>query len=171
LFCPNCGKEQANDAIFCHNCGQRLMPFAQNTKPDQPLIPYNTTATPETGKTKNRHGCLLAYLIFLIVVFASVVIYYIAAASFVNSTLGLRGWTLPVLIILGLLDIVCAVALLRWKKWGFWGFCALAVITLIVNISSGSGIATSLTGLIGIAVMYGVLNIGDKDNKGWPQLD
>ena len=161
MYCPNCGKEQANDAIFCHNCGQKLNSIIQN----------NATATPETGNIKKRHGCLTAYLIFLIVVFAVFVIYYIAAASFVNSTLRLSGWTLPVLIILGLLDIVCAVALFRWKKWGFWGFCALAVVTLIVNISSGSGIATSLTGLIGIAVMYGVLNIGDKENKGWPQLE
>ena len=171
MFCPNCGKEQANNAIFCHNCGQKLRPIEQDTKQEQSILQNNASGTPETGKTKKRHGCLTAYLIFLIVVASGVVIYYITAASFVNSTLGLSGWTLPVLVVLGLLDIVCAIALFRWKKWGFWGFCALAVVTLIVNISSGSGIATSLTGLIGIAVMYGVLNIGDKDNKGWPQLD
>lgn len=161
MFCPNCGKEQPNDAIYCHNCGQKLNPIIQN----------NATATPETGKTKKRHGCLLAYLIFLIVVVAVVVIYYIASASSLQLTLGLPGWIVPVLIILCLLEIVCAVALLRWKKWGFWGFCALAVVALIVNIASGLGIASSLTGLIGIALMYGVLNIGGKDDKGWPQLD
>jgi len=126
---------------------------------------------PEIGKTKKRHGCLMAYLIFLIVIVAGVVVYYIANASSLKSTFNLPRWTLPMLIILALLEIVCAIALLKWKKWGFWGFCALAVASLIVNIFSGLGFITSLTGLIGIAIMYGVLNIGNKENKGWPQLD
>ena len=180
MFCPNCGKEQIGDSSFCYNCGQRLL--QQELKPDIGTeLPYtkqeqntkqnNTTETPETGKIKKRHGCLMAYLIFLIVVVTVVGIYYVADASYLKSTLGLPEWTLPVLVVLCVLEIVCAFALLKWKKWGFWGFCALAVIALIVNISSGLEVTSSLTGLVGIAVMYGVLNIGDKENKGWTQLD
>jgi hypothetical protein len=127
--------------------------------------------TPETEKTKKRHGCLTAYLIFLIVVIAITVIYYIADSKSLKSTLKLPGWSLPVSAVLCLLEIVCAIAIFKWKRWGFWGFCVLAMAALIVNISSGLGIATSIIGLVGIAIMYGVLNIGNKENKGWPQLD
>ena len=175
MFCPNCGKEQVEDSTFCHNCGQRLKPLGQETKQEQIIIQNNITETPktpETGKTKTRHGCLTAYLIFLIIAAAIVVVYYIARVISLTATTGSPGWTTPVLVVLCLLEIVCAVALLRWKKWGFWGFCTIVVVTLIVNIASGLGIASSvISGLIGVAFLYGVLQIGDKANKGWPQLD
>jgi hypothetical protein len=70
----------------------------------------------------------------------------------------------------GLVNVLCAVALLRWKKWGFWGFVASAVAIFIVNLSIGLGPSSVLGGAVGVAVLYGVLQIG-KENKGWPQLE
>ena len=76
----------------------------------------------------------------------------------------------PVLIVVSLFNLLCAIMLFKWKKWAFWGFCASAVVVIAVNLSAGIGIAASLGGLIGVAILYGVLHIGG-DNKGWPQLD
>jgi hypothetical protein len=59
---------------------------------------------------------------------------------------------------------------LNGKKWGFWGFIASSIVALFVNLSIGMGIGQSLLGLVGIALLYGVLHIG-KENKGWPQLE
>ena len=59
--------------------------------------------------------------------------------------------------------------LLKWKKWGFWGLVASSIIVLILNISLGMG-PLALLGLVSIALVYGVLQIG-TESKGWPQLD
>ena len=79
-------------------------------------------------------------------------------------------WSFPVLIIMSIFNLVCAVSLFRWKKWGFWGFLASGIIVIIVNLSIGLSTASALGGIVGIAILYGVLQIG-KENKGWPQLD
>ena len=129
------------------------------------------TETPETKKQKKRHGCLTAYLVLILLVFVSVIVYYTADANILKTTLRLPGWTIPAELVLSTLEIICVIALLMWKKWGFWGYCGLAAAVLIVNIISGANIYLSVTGLTGIAITYGMLNIGDKSDKGWPQLE
>ena len=79
-------------------------------------------------------------------------------------------WALIVLGVVAVFNLVCAIALFNWKKWGFWGFIISSIVTLVINLNIGLGVAQSLSGLIGVAVLYGVLQIG-KENKGWPQLD
>ena len=78
-------------------------------------------------------------------------------------------WAIPVLIACGLLNIVFAVALLGWKKWGFYGFGVMSILIFVVNIAAGLG-AQSVPGLIGIVVLYAVLQIGGERNT-WKQLE
>lgn len=68
-----------------------------------------------------------------------------------------------------LADIVFAVALLRWRKWGFFGFVVTTAISVFVHMSMGMGIVRSLYGFAGIAILYGVLEIGGA-NKAWGRL-
>jgi hypothetical protein len=75
-----------------------------------------------------------------------------------------------VLIILSLFNLVCAIQLLRWKKWGFWGYCVSTVVAVAISLSLGLGISSLIGGILGIAILFGVLHIG-RENKGWPQLD
>ena len=79
-------------------------------------------------------------------------------------------WLFLFMAILGVFNLICAIALFRWKKWGFWGVCGSGAIALIVNLWIGLGIGPSVGGLLGVALLYGVLHRG-KDNKGWPQLE
>jgi hypothetical protein len=125
--------------------------------------------TPSGPKTKNRHGCLTVWLILLIVGAFIVIFEYVAESDLLQSTGGLPGWSIGAFIVIGIWEIVCAIALFRWKKWGFWGFCIIAVIGVLINIVLGLGVL-SFVGLVGIAMLYGVLHIG-KENKGWPQLE
>jgi len=182
MICPKCGAAQKGEPNFCEKCGFRLKPPEQELKPaagqDTNLVkpkPSNTTnnmtETPETKKQKKRHGCLTAYLVLILLVFVSVIVYYTADANILKTTLRLPGWTIPAELVLSTLEIICVIALLMWKKWGFWGYCGLAAAVLIVNIISGANIYLSVTGLTGIAITYGMLNIGDKSDKGWPQLE
>lgn len=120
---------------------------------------------------KQRHGCLTAYLIFMIIASLLSSASYIFASELIFSQFpDAPSWAGPVLIVLGLLNIVLAIALFMWKKWGFYGALALSVVTFFVNLAIGIGIGQALFGLIGIAILFGVLQIGDK-NKGWPQLE
>jgi hypothetical protein len=125
--------------------------------------------TPETGKRKKRHGCLTAWLILIIVVAIISTVRYLAGAIFWGSFGNLPGWVIPVSVIGVVFTVVCAGALFKWKKWGFWGYCAISVVAFIINISFGLGV-TSFAGLVGVAILYGVLNIGGE-NKGWSQLE
>jgi uncharacterized membrane protein YfhO len=120
---------------------------------------------------KNRHGCLTAYLVFMMIMNSGAALLYLFGADLVLQGMpNMPEWSFPVLIIMSIFNLVCAVSLFRWKKWGFWGFLASGIIVIIVNLSIGLSTASALGGIVGIAILYGVLQIG-KENKGWPQLD
>ncbi len=120
---------------------------------------------------KERHGCLTAWLVVMIVGNLIVAVYYlVSSASFRQAMPSGSEWTLPASIILLLFNMVCAVALLNWKKWGFWGICVSSTIVLIVNLSAGLGIIPALSALLGVILLFWVLHIG-REKKGWPQLD
>ena len=79
-------------------------------------------------------------------------------------------WVYGVMAITGLLNLISAVAILRWKKWGFWLFASTSFITVCLNYTMGINFATSIFGLVGVLILYGVLHIGG-DKKGWTQLE
>ena len=133
---------------------------------DTPLEPPPLSSAP----TPPRHGCVTAWLIFMIVVNALTAI----GTPFSLNSLRQAGMhpsvpLIGVLVVCAVANIVFAVALLRWMKWGFYGFAATTVIALVVNLILGVGLGSSLLGLIGIAILYGVLNVGQA-NKAWPRL-
>jgi hypothetical protein len=47
---------------------------------------------------------------------------------------------------------------------------ASAAVALGVNIAIGLGPLAAIGGIIGVSLLYGVLQIG-KENKGWSQLE
>jgi hypothetical protein len=171
MFCPRCGKEQVDNPVFCRNCGERLrLPepakesgaVAHASPPDNDALTQKEPEERQMSEQKQRHGCLTAYLIFAIIVNSAAALYYIfeGLAVFIIGA---------IFIIVVIFNIVCFIALFKWKKWGFWGFVVSAIVALCLNFYIGFG-PVSFFGLIGIAVLYGVLQIG-KENKGWPQLD
>jgi hypothetical protein len=120
---------------------------------------------------KNRHGCLTAWLVLMIIANSATALMYLFGSGAIRQSLpNMPGWAFPVLIVMSLFNLVCAIALFQWKKWGFWGFCGSSVVALVVNLSVGPGIGPALGGVVGVLLLYGVLHIG-KENKGWPQLE
>ena len=123
------------------------------------------------AENKQRHGCLTAWLIMMIITNAACALMYSIGSAAIKTTYpDAPGWTFPVLIVFSLLNLAYAIAIFKWKKWGFWGFCVSSLVVLGVNLTIGLGLLQSLGGLVGVAIFYGVLHIG-KENKGWPQLD
>jgi len=123
------------------------------------------------GATKSRHGCLTTWLVLMIVANSATALMYLFGSEAIRRALpSAPGWVFPVLGVFALFNLVCSVALLQWKKWGFLGFSVSSVVTLAVNLSMGLGLVPALGGLLGLLVLYGVLQIG-RENKGWPQLE
>ena len=130
-------------------------------------------------EVKSRHGCLMAWLILIIIMNSAVALMYLInplRRGMISQILpNVPVWVSIVSIVISIFIVVCAIALLLWKKWGFWGICATSVVSLIVNLSVGSsGIGQVLFSvfncLLGVVLLFGVLHIGKKENKGWPQL-
>ena len=73
--------------------------------------------------------------------------------------------------ILNAANVVFSVMLYRWKKIGFWGIVGISIVALIINLSMGLGINQSLFGLVGIVVLYGILQIKTNNVKAWDNLE
>ncbi len=123
-----------------------------------------------TNPTKQRHGCLTAWLILSIISNAFTALLYLINLAGSGNLGNIPVWALILLIILSAFNVICAILLFKWKKMGFWGFCISSVLVMIVNLALGLQVYLVLLGIVGVAVLYGVLQIG-KENKGWPQLE
>ena len=120
---------------------------------------------------KHRHGCLTAFLIVGIIANIAAALFYSLGSKLVRyNSPNLPAWSLPTLAVIGLCNVVFFIALFLWKKWAFYAFIASAVVTFIINLSIGENPIASLFGLCGVAILYGVLQIGGV-NKGWTQLE
>jgi hypothetical protein len=130
---------------------------------------------------KQRHGCLTTYLVltFISICIGILANIYIASnfdvwkSSIASVSQNPSAISKETFIFSGLLCIphlVFLVGLLKWKKWGFYGIIGVSIVSFILNISSGLGLGRSFLGLAGIAILYGVLNIGGE-NRAWRQLE
>ena len=123
------------------------------------------------NEQKKRHGCLTAWLVLMLISNSAVVLIYVLGSAVVRQYYpNAPGWAFPALTLGGVLNIVFIVALFRWKKWGFWGSVATYALSSVVGLVVGLSVAQTLNGLTGLAILFGVLQIG-KQNKGWPQLE
>jgi len=131
------------------------------------------TENEPTIKPKQRHGCVTAWLIIIIIANAIVSLIYLFAGDMVadNFPGNISNSMLILLALLGIANVVFAILLLRWKKIGFWGFVISSILALIINLSIGLGIGQSLFGLIGIAILYGVFQIKKDNISAWANLE
>ncbi len=120
---------------------------------------------------KQRHGCLTAFLVVGVIANSlAAFMNLFGSATIRQSFPGAPGWAFPVLGIAGVFNLVCLIALFQWKKWGFYGAAASGLVAFAVNLAVGLNIVQAILGLVGIAVLYGVLQIGG-DQNGWVQLE
>lgn len=149
-LCPSCKVSQHAMKEVCTNCG------------------HDFTKVPTVSDIKQRHGCLTAWLIFMIIANSISALVYLIDPDMVQP--GASEWMFLLLAFVGAFNVMCAIALLQWKKWGFYGFCLMAVIACFINISMGLGIVSLIYAPIPVGVLFGMLNMG-KEKKAWPRLE
>ena len=125
------------------------------------------------SSSKNRHGCVTAWLIFMIIANSLSAILYLFAGNMVahNFPGEISNSTIIILALLSIGNVVFSIMLLKWMKIGFWGFLATSIGALIINLSIGLGIVQSLFGLLGLGVLYGILQIKKDNESAWNNLD
>lgn len=129
------------------------------------------SSSDESPPQKQRHGCLTAFLVFMVLANLFAVYGNIALQEDILSVLPrLSRNLLLALALLGLLNVVFAVGIYKWKKWGFWGFCVSALAAFSVNIYGGVALLPAFVGLAGVLALFAVLKIG-KEKAGWDQLE
>jgi hypothetical protein len=131
----------------------------------------NTNET--TNETKQRHGCVTAWLVLMIILNSLTALLYLFGGDIISKNLqaGISNTMLILLAILGIMNVVFSVILFLWKKWGFWGFIITSIGAFVINLSIGLGVGQSILGLFGIAVLYGVLQIKKENISAWTNLE
>ena len=122
---------------------------------------------------KQRHGCVTAWLILMIIANSLSAGLYLFAKEMVTKSLP-GDVSTPMIILLGILaigNIIFSVMLFQWKKLGFWGFVVTGVGAIIINLIIGLGIGQSLFGLASIAILYGILQIKQGNVTAWENLE
>jgi len=131
------------------------------------------TNTENPTVAKQRHGCLTAWLILIIIGSSASSLMYFFARDMVTENLPAD--TSPIMLILlgilGIGNVIFAVLLFQWKKLGFWGFVLTSIGALIINFYIGLPIGQSAFGLAGIAILYAILQIKKEDVSGWENLE
>jgi len=140
---------------------------------ENPNEPTNEIIDGTDNDGKKRHGCVTAWLVLMIVANSAVALLYLFAGNFITkySPNSMSTGILILLALFGIANVIFAVLLLQWKKWGFFGFVISAIGSLIINLSIGLSPGQSLLGLVGIGVLYGVLQIKQDDVSAWDNLE
>lgn len=124
-------------------------------------------------ESKERHGCVTAWLVMMIVVNSiTSCIYFFAGDKFTqHSPVKISSGMLIMIGILGVANVIFSIFLLKWRKLGFFGFVVTSLAALIINISLGLGPLSAIFGLLGVVLLYGILQIKQGNRSTWEQLE
>jgi uncharacterized membrane protein (DUF2068 family) len=125
-------------------------------------------------QTKQRHGCLTAWLILMMIgnALVSLVYFFIDPKLFPKGTaIELNKTTTILLGLLSLINLIFAIGLWFWKKWAFYGFAMTAGLMFFTNLNMGVDVLSSSTSFIGIMLLFYVLQIRQNGISGWENLE
>jgi hypothetical protein len=109
----------------------------------------------ESKETKKRGFWLTAFLILMFVANPFTAFTYFSnpeliIQSYPSISIGL----LYFMGVLALLNVVFAIAIWTWKKVGVYGIYGSMALAFCINLYIGVGIVGSLTGLLGLVLIY-----------------
>ena len=124
-------------------------------------------------ETKQRHGCVTAWLILVIIGNSVTALVYLFANELITQNLPIEipNSMMIALAILGIGNVIFAIMLLKWKKTGFWGFIVTSILAMIINLIIGVGVFQSLLGLISIGLLYAILQFKMAGVSAWDNLE
>ncbi len=99
-------------------------------------------------------------------------------AALIYSTFLVKNITQPkisetteeLIILITLINVFFVIRLFLWKKDGFYGLCVTTIISFFVNIIIGLSAMAVIWGLVGIFILYGILQIKKNGITAWSYL-
>ena len=153
VICPYCGKETPADSTVCKHCGQEFT-FETSTVVDEPVernkfitfwlwlgIIINCVSVIDDTRR-------LFQVNFEIPFFSTIFIYF-------GYALNITGYTL----------------LLKWRSLGFWLLCGSSVLVIAFNVIMDLGFKGIIFPVIGVLVLYGILQLEKNGESYWDNLD
>ena len=123
------------------------------------------------AEAKQRDGCLTAWLILMLIANSATTLFFVLFRERIKShSPNAPAWAAPTATVASAANVVFAVALFRWKKWGFWGLLGTGILALGINLIIGTSVGETILGLLGIVILYGLLQAGEE-KRGWTQLE
>ena len=119
-----------------------------------------------------RHGCVTAWLYMIIITSSIVFGLFLALNEIFRMFFSVD--SKPLMLWVGIstvCNLTCAILILQWKKIGFWGYAFLSLAAVIVNIFYEASIGQTLYGLLGVAILYGLLQIKKDNVSTWERLE
>lgn len=125
------------------------------------------------NNSKQRHRFVTAWLVLMVIANSLIALFYIYTISFSLEDLP-DNITLKTIIISGvvsLANVFFSILILKWRKIGFWGFAGFSIITLMINLNIGTSFGKSAIGILGVVVLFVVLQIKKNNLTAWENLD
>jgi cytochrome c oxidase subunit IV len=117
-----------------------------------------------------RHGCVTAWLILMLVLNSVCSLLYLIESNLMERKLRVSFITIVMIVIIGTLNAIFSIMLLYWKKAGFYGFLATTIVAFVINYCIKLPLITTLLGLCGIGILFGILQIKKGGRPAWYYL-
>ena len=124
-------------------------------------------------QNKQRHGCLTAWLIYLIIAYSFSAIFYFFKTEEM-SNIAQYNISENMMLLYGsfaILGVIFSIMLLKWIKLGFWGILIISVILFVVQLLNSDRVMSPIFILLCLVILYGVLQFKKANVTGWNNLE
>jgi hypothetical protein len=122
---------------------------------------------------KQRHGCLTAWLIYLIIAYSFGTIFYFFKTDEISKVLEYKISENMILIrgSLGIFGIIFTIMLLKWVKLGFWGILIISILLFAIQLINEDNIMSPFFILLCLIILYALLQLKKANVTGWNNLE
>ena len=120
-------------------------------------------------KNKKRHGCLTAWLIYLII--ANSIVSFVFFFNTDNVPKNTTENMVLLIASIGFLNLGFCILIFNWVKLGFWGIVTTNLILLIIQIVNDHEISHSIFDIICLTILFGLLHLKKNKVSGWKNLE
>ncbi|MCD0466253.1 hypothetical protein [Flavobacterium sp. ENC] len=122
---------------------------------------------------KQRHGCLTAWLTYLIMAYSFSTLFYFFKTDEMSKIAQYQISEDMMLIhsSLGLLGIIFSIMLFRWVKLGFWGILTISVILFVLQLLNSNRIMSPIFIVICLIILFSLLQLKKANVSGWNNLE
>jgi hypothetical protein len=124
-------------------------------------------------QNKQRHGCLTAWLVYLIIAYSFSAIFYFFKTDEISKVLEYKISENMILIrgSLGIFGIIFTIMLLKWVKLGCWGILIISILLSAIQLINEDNIMSSFFILLCLIILYALLQLKKSNVSGWDNLE